>query len=333
MKLRIIFFVLLASVAAKNVRAADATVLASINGENITEKQVMDEAVKQIIENMNPSKLYDMKSQALEDIINDKLLQAEAKKKGVTSEALLKQIETSVPKVSENEARTFYEMQKKRFGDKSFDEVKTQLMGQMATQKRMTAINDFYEGLKKTSKVTINLERPRINVSVDDDPSQGTKGAPITLIEFSDYQCPFCKKTRGTISQLMTDYSGKINYVFRDFPLSFHSQAKGAANAANCANEQGKYWDYNKALWNSQGKHTDEELMKIAGELKLDGEKFKKCVADKKYFSEIDKDQRDGMTAGVSGTPAYFINGIFLSGAVPIENFKAIIDEELKNKK
>ena len=115
--------------------------------------------------------------------------------------------------------------------------------------------------------------------------------------------------------------------------MSFHSQAKDAANAANCAGEQGKYWEYNHALWDFQSKQSLDKLKEIAANLSLDTVKFEACVSSKKYYKEIDKDQADGSEAGVSGTPAYFINGKFLSGAQPFEAFKEIIDEELAKTK
>ncbi len=312
---------------------AEDKVLAILNGENITEEQVLKAAFERWITTINEGKVYEIKKNALDELIEDKLLASDAKTKGVAVEALIKQLQDKAAKPDEAAARAIYEMQKKRFGDKTFDDIKGMIMNQLAAQQKQMAVMDHINTLKKNAKLTVNLKRPRVTVSVDDDPSQGTKGAPITLIEFSDFQCPYCKKTRPTLERLLNEYKGKINYVFRDFPLSFHDQAKVAANAATCAGEQGKYWEFNKLLWEKQGKTMGGEIFNIATTVGVNNDKFKACVESKKYFSEIDKDQSDGDKAGVSGTPAYFINGIFLNGARPYEDFKEIIDEELAVKK
>lgn len=308
---------------------AEDKVLAVLDGENITEEQVMKLAFGKWLETINESKQYDIKKSALDDIIEQKLLEKAAKTKGESVEELVKQLQKNAVPANDVEARAYFEMQKKRFGGKAFDDVKGLIINQLSAQKKQVAVYDFIDSLKKKSQLKVNLVRPRVQVSTDDDPSIGTKGAPITIIEFSEFQCPYCKKARPAIDKVLSTYKGKVHYVFRDFPLSFHPQAKSSANAANCANEQGKYWEYSKFLWENQGKQNEELLFKIADDLKLNKDKFKKCVDDKKFFAEIDKDQLDGSEAGVSGTPAYFINGIFLSGAMPFEGFKKIIDEEL----
>jgi len=308
-------------------------VLATVDGKNFTDKQVMQAAVEQMLKRMKQDKVYELKRAALENMIDDYLMEKAAKKQGITVAQLIKNIQNKADKATESDAKIIYQLQKRRFKDKKFDDVKKGLMAQLSRQKKQLALNDYLDELRKKSKIKIDLKRPRFNVSIDDDPSQGKKGSPITLIEFSEFQCPFCKRTRPTIDKIMNTYKGKVHYVFRDYPLSFHKQAKSAANAANCANEQGKYWDYNTALWGFQGKHKKDKLMEIAKELELEMDKFEKCFDSNKYFAEIDKDQQDGTKVGVSGTPAYFINGIFLSGAQPFEKFKEIIDEELLLKK
>lgn len=306
-----------------------AEVMATLDDINITSEEVDAAARGSMMKIM--SEMYDIKRGAIEDIIDNKLLERDAKQKGLTVDKLKAQIQNKAPVPTSSEARSIYEMQKQKYQGKTFEEVEKQLLAQLTQQKRQMALYDHVNSLRNKSKIKINLERPKIDVSVDDDPAQGDKNAPITLIEFSEFQCPYCKKTRPTLDKILSTYAGKVRYVFRDFPLGFHDQAKMVANAANCANEQGKYWDYNKHLWDmqGQGKFTIEKLKALAAELKFDTGKFNSCADSNKYFSEIEKDIQDGAAAGVSGTPAYFINGKFLSGAQPFENFKQIIDEEL----
>ena len=176
----------------------------------------------------------------------------------------------------------------------------------------------------------------RVQVSVGDDPALGNKNAKVTIIEFSDFQCPFCKRFHdATWTQLKSTYidSGKVYFVYRDFPLSFHQNAEKAAEAANCANEQGKFWEYHDIIFkNSQGDGTglaDADLKKYATDLSLDTAKFNTCLDTGKYKAEVSKDQADGSAAGVSGTPSFFINGIQLVGAQPFAAFQQTIDAEL----
>ncbi len=175
-------------------------------------------------------------------------------------------------------------------------------------------------------------EPGRVDVSADDDPTKGLDTAKVTMIEFSDFQCPFCGRFyTQTLPQIEKDYieTGKVKYVFRDFPLSFHQNAQKSAEAAECADEQGKFWDYHDRLFENQESLDTDSLKKYADELGLDTEKFNDCLDSGKYTEEVQKDFKDGQQAGVRGTPAFFINGILVSGAQPFENFKQVIDAEL----
>lgn len=277
------------------------------------------------------SEIYNIKKDAIGDWVNQTLLENEAKKQGITVEKLLQKTTDGIT-VGEDEIKAFYARNKDRLGD-DFDKAKAQISARLQGGRRQQAVQTLLASLQKSADIKTNLEQPRVKVSVDDDPSQGPKDAPIVLIEFSDFQCPFCKRTRGTIGQLMSTYADKIHYVFRDFPLSFHQDAPLAHQAANCAGDQGKYWEYNKGLWDRQPNLKRDTLLDLAKTLALNADEFTKCIDSGKYKDEIQKDIADGADAGVSGTPAYFINGRFLSGAQPYDAFKEIIDEELAKAK
>lgn len=187
-----------------------------------------------------------------------------------------------------------------------------------------------------------------VDVSADDDPVLGEKNAPVEIIEFSDFQCPFCRKFwTDTFPQLKTDYidTGKVKVVYRDFPLaSIHPMAQKSAEAAQCANDQGKFWEYHDKMYGEQNiidsgniegpvkgtaQYTVNDLKKWAKDLGLDSEEFDSCLDDGKYEDEVNKDFQDGASAGVQGTPSFFINGNQLSGAQPFAAFKTAIDAEL----
>ena len=166
------------------------------------------------------------------------------------------------------------------------------------------------------------------------DHVRGSKDAVVTLVEYSDMQCPYCKNFHATMTQVMTAYSGKVKWVFRHFPLSFHPNAQPAALAAECASEQGKFWEFTDAMYTNQADLGDALYTKTAADLKLNKTKFAACVASKKYASVIAADQASGSTAGVDGTPATFIlakdgTKTMIPGALPFEQVKPMIDAAL----
>ncbi len=168
------------------------------------------------------------------------------------------------------------------------------------------------------------------------DHIRGDANAKVTLIEYSDFQCPYCSKFKATVDQLLKDYQGKIRLVYRHYPLSFHPQAMPAANAAECASEQGKFFEYHDQLFANQEALSDAKYGEIADLLKLNRKQFDNCYSSKKYQARIDADQAGGNTAGVSGTPATFVLGAkgskqLIEGAQAYANAKAIIDAALQN--
>jgi len=180
-------------------------------------------------------------------------------------------------------------------------------------------------------------------VTADDDAFLGNADAPVTMIEFSDFQCPFCRKLwKEVLPQLKKDYidTGKVKFVYRDFPLSsIHEMAQPSAEAAECADEQGKFWEMHDKLFAEQEKkgqgtiaYTIDDLKKWAGQIGLNTAQFNDCLDTGKYKSEVEKDLADGAASGVQGTPASFINGQLVGGVQPYDNFKKIIEEILAKK-
>ncbi|OGN18141.1 MAG: hypothetical protein A3F48_02335 [Candidatus Yanofskybacteria bacterium RIFCSPHIGHO2_12_FULL_41_9] len=209
----------------------------------------------------------------------------------------------------------------------------------------MVSVSVLYSnGNLKAGTANINdgsgQPQQRVEVSADDDPILGNKNAKVTIIEFSDYQCPFCRSFwKESFSQIKKEYidTGKVKFIYRDYPLSFHPMAEPSAQAGQCADEQGKYWEMHDKIFGEQEKkgqgtvtYTVAEVKRWASEISLDGPSFNECLDSGKYKDEVAKDFSDGSAAGVSGTPSVFINGRLIVGAQPFSAFKAIIDEELK---
>ena len=191
----------------------------------------------------------------------------------------------------------------------------------------------FPSAIPLTGEVVANAQQPStgvIEVSADDDPFLGSENAPITIVEFSDYQCPYCSKfEETTFLDLKSKYidTGLIRLVFRDFPLtSIHQYAQKSAEASECADEQGKFWEYHSVLFNNQNALTLADLKKYAVDLKLDATKFDACLDSGKYEDEVQKDMQDGISYGVAGTPAFFVNGKILEGAQPLSEFERLIN-------
>jgi protein-disulfide isomerase len=199
-------------------------------------------------------------------------------------------------------------------------------------------MNAFLSELRASYKANVTIPYPdlqRVDVAVEaDDPSVGPADAAITIVQFAEYQCPYCGKAREAIDQVMKDYDGKVRFVFRDFPLGFHDRAIPAAVAANCAFKQdpAKYWKVHDTLMANQRALAEADLESAAVAAGVDLAKWKSCRTEVAMEEEVRKDMADGEAVGVSGTPAFFINGLFLNGAQPYEKFKTIIDRELAKK-
>jgi len=178
-----------------------------------------------------------------------------------------------------------------------------------------------------TGGVIINAED-----LVDDDPYMGDTNSPLTIVEFSDYQCPFCAKFKDlTLNKIKSEYidTGKVKFVYRDFPLSFHPFAQKAAEAAECAGDQNRYWDYHDKIFENQASLSLDKLKQIGVDLELDIETFNECLDSGKYQQEVLKDFQEGQSLGVSGTPYFIVGNVPISGAQPFEKFKTIIDSQL----
>jgi protein-disulfide isomerase len=174
----------------------------------------------------------------------------------------------------------------------------------------------------------------RVDVGVDDDSVRGNADAPVTIIEFSDYECPFCERFFvQTLPQIEKEYidTGKVRFVYRDYPLSFHLNATAAAMAAECAGEQGKYWEYHDALFEHQDALDNASLKQHANDLGLDTASFNRCLDSGEMAEEVQKDFQEGMRLGIRGTPTFFINGQRLVGALPYQAFRQVIEQEINS--
>ncbi|MCK6502200.1 DsbA family protein [Myxococcota bacterium] len=276
---------------------------------------------------------YSTESQGVEQLLVEKLVEAEASKRGMDTEALIKvEVEAKVTAPTDAEIQEMYAALARQLRGAPLEQVRDVVAQQVTQRKQAERFQAWVGELKTASGAKVSVpfpDMPRIEVSVDDDPMRGSAAAPVTIVQFAEYQCPYCGKANETIEQVLKDYDGKVRMVYRDFPLSFHPRAVPAAIAANCAGEQGKYWEIHKAMMGNQRALEESDLLSYAQQVGVDVDKWQACRKDPKQEAEVMADFQAGQAVGVSGTPAFFINGIMLSGALPYEMFAQIIDKEL----
>jgi len=275
------------------------------------------------------SATYDQRKQALDQMIVRKLVEQKAKAEGITPEALFKrEVTDKVKGPSDAEMKAFYDEQSKKQPLPPFEQIKDQISQYLSRNGQAEAQKAFVDKLKAEAKVETLLKPPRVQVAAE-GPSKGPAAAPITIVEFSDFQCPFCSKAEETVDKVMKSYDGKVRLVYRDYPLPFHPQAQKAAEAAHCAGDQGKYWEMHEKLFANQKALEPTALKGYAKELKLDQGKFDKCLDSGEKAKIVEANKKAGEQVGVNGTPAFFVNGVMLSGAQPFDEFKTLIDQEL----
>ena len=313
-------------------------VVATVGTTSITLAQVDELALQQPASSFGSLKLsqamYEARRMALDDLVGDALIDQDAKARSLDRTTVVEQeISSKVTQPTDAEIASWYQANQQRVQGATLDQVRAPIRAFLA-QERTNAVRQAYlNRLKTKTTVKLMLEPPRLAMKAADAPAQGPASAPIELIEFSDFQCPYCQRAHPTVKQVLDAYGGRIRLVYRNYPLPNHPNARPAAEAAQCANEQGKFWQYHDRLFTNPSKLSDADLKQSAAELGLDASRFNACVDSHKYKAVVDADIKDGTAAGVSGTPAFFINGRALSGAQPFEAFKRIIDEELELKK
>jgi protein-disulfide isomerase len=307
--------------------ASDSVIFATLNGNPITEADIEDRVAGQL--RQVRMDMYAARKAGVDQIIAERLLEAEAGKQGVVINEFLKKEIADKIAISDKDVADYYEKVKARFQGKPFDEVKGLIRNFLSQQEFQKAQGALLAKLRKKADINILITPPRVEVEAGDHPSMGPENAPIQIVEFSDYQCPFCGRVRDTVHKVVEKYGKKVHYVFRDFPLAFHKEAPKAHEAAHCAGEQGKYWEYNDKLFNSQQNLKVDDLKKYAKEFKIKAKEFDECLDSGKYAKMVADSLRYGQTVGVSGTPAFFVNGRMVSGAQPFEAFQEIIEDEL----
>jgi protein-disulfide isomerase len=279
---------------------------------------------------------YQNRRNMLDLIVGDRLIESAAKAAGQPVAAFVEQDGARrLPAINEADIATFYEQNKDRAQGRTLDQLRGEIKPYLEERRRLQARAMLVEELKAKSgtAVKVMLDPPRYTVpTLADDPVRGNAAAPVTIIEFSDYQCPFCARVNPTLAKVRETYGDRVKIVFKDFPLGNHPQAPKAAEAARCAGDQKKYWEMHDAMFANQRALEVPALKQTARAIGLDGAAFDQCLDSGKWAAAVRSGTELGEKMGVNSTPTLYVNGRALIGAMPFENFKAIIDEELAKK-
>jgi len=303
--------------------------LALINDEPISADEVEKPLGAQI--SKLEEQIYALKRQRLEGLIQTRLLAKEAAKRGLSVPALLEaEVSNKLIPVTEQEIETYYQANKAKYPG---DNYRQTIQSQLTNQRRGARQQAFIQALRAQADIVINLKPPpiyRADVSTGGAPIRGSANAPVTIIEFSDFHCPYCKQVQPTLKRILSDYGGRVRLAYRDFPLDqLHPSARKAAEAARCANDQGKFWEFHDKLYGGATDASPETLTRLAREVDMDVVAFQQCLSIGKHQSAINRDIQEASSLGIAGTPGFFINGRLVSGAQPYEGFAQIINEEL----
>jgi protein-disulfide isomerase len=306
--------------------------LAIIDGQPITEDQLPASDESQLLRMMQ--QVYSVKMRGLHSVVDQKLIEAEAKRKGVTPDQLFQtEVVAKVTEPTEDEIKAYYESRpemKQQAYDAVKDKIRDGMKGVAISKARTIYVQGLMQQAMNDGELTLLIAPPKIEVTVDPARLRGDANAPVTIVEFSDFSCPFCRKAESTISEVLAKYPGQVKLGYRDFPLTtLHPQAELAAEASRCAGEQGKYWEYHDLLFARPDKQTSDVLLDDVRTLKLDDQKFEACLNGDRYKAQVQQDIQMGDRAGVVSTPGFFINGTFVSGAQPAATFEKVIDEKL----
>lgn len=308
-----------------------ARVLATVNDKQITMNDIED-SLRPMIFNVQ-EQVYSLRKQDLELKVNDTLLAQEAQKRGITTRALLEtEVSAKVPSVTDAQAQTFFDQNKDRIsGD--FAQTKAQIIQYLQEQKEDEATLAYAGQLRRASKIELNLtapESPAFTIATDDQPAKGAANALVTIVAFSDFECPSCAQQHPVLERIVSEFGNRVRLVMRDFPLSQHENARKAAEAAEAAREQGKYWEYASVLFRNQSALGVDKLRQYASELGLDRKRFDASLDSGKFAEKVQRDVIDGHKLGINGTPTLYINGKRVSDN-SFESVKSAVEAALKS--
>ncbi|MFZ9596274.1 MAG: DsbA family protein [Bdellovibrionia bacterium] len=310
-------------------------VLARIGDEEITEEKLIGDDKVEFFD--LKKREYEMKMDRINKLMIEKLVGAEAKKANMSlDEFVLKKVTQGEIKISDKEFKQFV-IDRHVPENQINPQIKERITAYLQTMKKQEKLTEYVAKLTKNNPVEVYFNRPKmmVDVAAGNGPTFGKADAKVTVVEFSDFQCPFCARAADTVTQLKKKYGSQVKVTFRQFPLPMHKDARLASEASMCVNDQSsdKFWKFHDLIFKNQDKLDRANLEKFAKDSGADSKKFAECLDGKKFADFVQKDLEYGEKIGVKSTPTFFVNGEMVSGALPIESFSEIIDEQLGAKK
>ena len=269
---------------------------------------------------------YMNQRKALDELIDDQLITAEARKQNISVDQLLTQVVyKTVKDPTEDQLQVYYEGLDTQ---QPYEAVRSQVLEHIRSLRRAKARASYVADLRKKADITVLLMPPVADVNISNTYIDGSSDAQVMLVEFADYECPYCQKVSPQLKQLKKEYGSKLAIAYKDMPLPMHQHSEKAAEAARCAGEQGKFWEYHDALYSDKAL-TVAELKEHARSLQLNGEQFDQCLDSNKMAAAVKKDLEEGNRLGLTGTPSFFVNDHFFSGALDYAALKQMVEQQL----
>jgi protein-disulfide isomerase len=303
---------------------SSSSVVAEIDGRKVTVDELEQKEAGKLLQ--AKYKYYLAERDALEQLINDELLNMQAKKEGVSLDELFKRhISSNIPEPTEDQLRFYYEGVQT---EESYESARPHIIDTVHQLRLKKARDAYITNLRAEYGVVVELSQPSAQVDVAGAPRLGPEKAPVQVIEFADYECPYCQKIYPDLAKLRDQFGDKVSLVYKDFPLPMHPLAARAAEAARCAGEQGKFWEFHDSLFQTKRLQISD-LKEQAATLKLDSAKFDQCLDSGAQAAAVKKDSQEGLRLGLQGTPSFFINGHFMSGAIGYSKLRETVLEKL----
>jgi protein-disulfide isomerase len=312
-------------------QAEEEKVVAVVDGRKISQGEVDQTIAAQLIPLQQ--QIYALRQTALENLVLRRVLEDEARRRGISVGTLKSELTAAKVEVAESDIEQEYAENRPAFGAMSEDEAKERLRLGLETEARMRNYRDAVSQLKQRARIELSLPEPRVppgGVTAENAPALGGKEAAVVIIEFSDFQCPFCKKSQGALKKVLQTYGDRVRLVFKHLPLEIHSESFSAARAAFCAGQQNSFWPYHDALF-AAADLSPEKLKRIAADLRLDAARFAACLDSGEARAAVLRDVREAGRLGINATPTFIVNGTLKQGALAFDDFSAIIARELKN--
>jgi protein-disulfide isomerase len=304
--------------------ADPSSVVARVAGSNLTLADLQKKESGKLLQAEYQYYLNERK--ALEELIDDQLLADEARRRNMSLDELLdKEVYKNVKDPTEDQLEVYYEGMDTK---EPYEAVRADVLAHIRELRRTKARAAFVENLRKQASINVLLMPPSADINLAKAYTKGSQDAPVVFVEFADYECPYCQRVNPQLQQLKKEYGDKVALVYKDFPLPMHHTAEKAAEAARCAGEQGKYWEYHDVLFYSKQLDVDA-LKEHARVLKLDGDKFDSCLDNGTETAAVKQDLDEARSLGLTGTPSFFVNGHFFSGVIDYDMLKDMVNQQL----